>query len=132
MNRQTTAAALTYLGVVWAFGFIFGVLRELALRPAIGDPWAQLAEAPFMAAVVWITAGWIVRRFPGAAPVAAGLAATAGLLVIETVMALVVMGQTPATYLAGYDVTRGTVFPLLIAWFAVAPWLRRRFGSTAQ
>lgn len=119
--------ALTYAAFLWAAGFAFGVVREMLLRPAVGPVWAQLAEAPVMAVVIWLAAGWIVRRGTRA-PLAVGIAATLVLIAVETVFALAVLGQTPAAYLSAYDVTRGTVFPLLLVFTALAPAIRIRTG----
>ena len=119
--------ALAYVAMLWAAGLAFGIVRELALRPALGPIWAQLAEAPVMAAAIWLAAGWAICRNPGRA-LAVGMLALLLLVSVETAFALLVLGQTPAEYLAAYDATRGTVFPLLLIFTALAPALRARLG----
>ncbi len=124
----TLKAAALYVALAWSAGFVFGVVRELALKPLIGPVWAQLAEAPVMATVTWLAAGYVLRKL-SPAPLATGLLAAAVLIVIETVFALGIRGQSVSDYLAAFDMARGTVFPLLIIWFAIAPWVRAQYGS---
>lgn len=130
VKLSVTRAAGIYFGLVWLAGFVFGVVRELILTPLMGHVWAQLGEAPFMAIVTWMVAGFVMKR-NSVPPIALGLLATALLLIVETAFAIGIRGQSIATYLDAYDVTQGTVFPLLIIWFAIAPWVRTTGGKTA-
>ncbi len=129
-RSSVIGAAGIYFGLVWLAGFAFGVVRELVLTPLMGPIWAQLGEAPFMAIVTWMVAGFVMKR-NSVPPIALGLLATALLLIVETAFAIGIRGQSVITYLDAYDVTQGTVFPLLIIWFAIAPWVRTTGGKQA-
>jgi len=125
---SVTGAAGIYSSLVWLAGFVFGVVRELVLTPSMGPVWAQLGEAPFMAIITWLVAGFVMKR-TRVTPLAIGLLATVFLLIVETAFAVGIRGHSVATYLDAYDITQGTVFPLLIIWFAIAPWVRARAGT---
>jgi len=60
----TFRAALAYFAIVLGTGFVLGMLRVPILVPLIGERWAELAEMPIMAAVIYFAAGYILRRFP--------------------------------------------------------------------
>lgn len=105
----TLKAAALYVALAWSAGFVFGVVRELALKPLIGPVWAQLAEAPVMATVTWLAAGYVLRKL-SPAPLATGLLAAAVLIVIETVFALGIRGQSVSDYLAAFDMAAAPFF----------------------
>jgi hypothetical protein len=63
-------AALVYFAVVLGFGFLLGVVRVPFIVPRIGVRWAELAEMPFMAAVIFVAAGYVLRKFPAIRPFA--------------------------------------------------------------
>jgi len=45
-------------------GFLLGVVRVPCSVPRIAERWAELAEMPFMAAVIFFAAGQVLDRFP--------------------------------------------------------------------
>ncbi|MDB5823527.1 MAG: hypothetical protein JWR21_2231, partial [Herminiimonas sp.] len=61
---KTIRAALLYFAIVLDTGFVLGMFRVPILVPRIGERWAELAEMPVMAAVIFLSAGYILRRYP--------------------------------------------------------------------
>ena len=84
----------------------------IALVPLIGERWAELAEMPVMAAVIFIAAGYMLRHFPEVAPpglsLAAGLLALAFFIVAELGLAVLLQDQTLAEFIGSRDKIRGT------------------------
>lgn len=65
LNMSTTIrSALSYFAIVFGTGFILGMFRVPILVPRIGEQWAELAEMPIMATVIFFSAGHILKRFP--------------------------------------------------------------------
>ena len=58
---NTIRAGLMYFAPVLGTGFVLGVLRVPFLVPRIGERWAELAEMPIMAVVIFFAAGYILR-----------------------------------------------------------------------
>src|SRR3712207_2408238 len=56
-------AGVTYLGLVFGAGLIFGTIRVLFLAPRLGERLAELMEMPLMLVVVILAARWVVQRF---------------------------------------------------------------------
>lgn len=125
---KTIRAALVYFAIVLGTGFVFGVLRVPILVPRIGERWAELAEMPVMAAVIFLSAGYILRRFPeicspgrslGAGFLALGLSVAA-----ELGLAVLRQEQTLAEFIRSRDKVSGSVYVGLLLVFAVMPRLR--------
>src|SRR5690349_5380621 len=98
-------AGATYFGIVFAAGFVLGVLRVTFIAPATGPLWAVALELPFMLAASWWTSGWVGRRF-GIATLAS--AATTGaiafvlLIAAETGFAMSLGGSRLDQVIASY------------------------------
>lgn len=115
-----------YGALGFAVGFAFGVLRQLVLIPAFGDRMGHLAEFPMVTLAACVIGIWIGGK--SAAPaLALGVFGVAVLIVFESTMALGFMRLSLADYLAGYDLTRGALFPVGLLLMALAPALGRRF-----
>lgn len=54
--------AFRYFAVIFAMGFVLGVIRTLVIAPRTGATVAVLMEMPLMLAASWIVAHRIVRR----------------------------------------------------------------------
>lgn len=119
------AWSAAYGGLGFAAGFAFGALRQLVLIPALGEGMGHLAEFPMVtlaacAIGVWIGAGTT------ASALAIGLLGVMALIALESTMALGFMQLSLTDYLAGFDVTRGALFPIGLALMAAAPLVGRR------
>ncbi len=115
----------SYGVLCFAAGFIFGAIRELILIPTFGNRMGHLIEFPAMLVAVGLIAHLCVRRnFAGSsmwARLALGMIGMIVLVGIESTFAMIIMGMPLATYLAGYDVTNGALFPFGLLWVVGAP-----------
>jgi len=129
-GRQLTLAALAYFGLVLCAGFLLGTLRVLWIVPHTGARFAELAEIPFMLAMVYLAARRVVRRFavpsgPGVR-LAIGLIALACLLVAEFTVVIWVQGITIRESIANHDPVSGTAYLVSLILFALMPlWVSR-------
>ena len=125
-------AGLLYVALVFAAGFVMGVVRVLVLAPALGETGAVAAEVPVMLAISWAAAGFAVRRFavpPRAAPrLAMGGLAFAVLMALEAALSLWLFGRTLAEHLSVYAGLPARIGLAGQVVFALIPALRARFG----
>ncbi len=63
IRPQIVPASLTYASLVFAGGFVCGMIRVPILLPLIGVRYAELVEMPIMAFILWRAAGFVVRRY---------------------------------------------------------------------
>ncbi|MDB5860277.1 MAG: hypothetical protein JWQ76_3966 [Ramlibacter sp.] len=130
---KTLGAAFAYFAMVIGTGFLLGVVRVPFLVPRIGERWAELAEMPVMAVVIFLAAGFMLRRFPEARrPGRAcfiGFFALALAVVAELGLAVALQSQSLGEYLASRDKVSGSVYLGLLVVFAVMPRLRLRYCS---
>lgn len=124
----TIRAALLYFTMVLGTGFILGMFRVPILVPRIGERWAELAEMPIMAAVIFFSAGYIMKRFPGihspGRSLAAGFLALALSVAAESGLAVLLQHQTLDEFIKSRDKVSGAVYVALLLVFAVMPRLR--------
>ena len=125
---KTLQASLVYFAIVLGTGFMLGVLRVSFLVPLIGERWAELAEMPFMAIVIFISAGHIRRRFPEIGQpswsLVAGVLALVLTVATELTLATILQDRTLAEYIATRDKVSGSVYIALLVIFAIMPRLR--------
>lgn len=125
---KTIQAGLTYFAMVLGAGFLLGMIRIPFLVPRIGERWAELAEMPIMAMVIYLAAGVILRRFPEigspSRSLIAGLLALALMVAAELALVSVVQGMPLMEFIASRDVVSGSVYLVLLLVFAVMPRLR--------
>jgi hypothetical protein len=125
---KTIRAALAYFAIVMGTGFVLGMFRVPILVPRIGERWAELAEMPIMAAVIFLAAGYILRRFPEIAfpgrSLAAGFLALALSIAAELGLAVLLQKQTLAEFIGSRDKVSGSVYIALLVVFALMPRLR--------
>ena len=121
-------AAFLYFAIVLGTGFVLGMFRVPILVPRIGERWAELAEMPIMAVVIFLAAGYILRRFPEIArpgqSLAAGLLALAFSIAAELGLAVLLQDQTLAEFIGSRDKVSGSVYVALLLVFGVMPRLR--------
>ena len=124
---RTLKAGVLYFALVFSAGFVLGVPRVLWLVPRLGTRTAELIESPIMLVVIFLAAGWVVRRLSLPPTVAArlgpGLVALGLLLAAEFTVVLKIQRLTLAQYIAGRDPVSGTVYVLMLMVFAVMPFL---------
>ena len=137
---KTIRAALAYFAIVLGTGFVLGMFRVPILVPRIGERWAELVEMPIMAVVIFLAAGYILRRFPEIAfpsrSLAAGFLALVMVVAAELGLAVLLQNQTLHEYIGSRDIVSGSVYIALLIVFALTPRLRlpshvSKFG-TAQ
>lgn len=113
-----------YGAMGFAIGFIFGTLRELVLIPWLGADIGHLVEFPLVVVGVVIAARWLFSEASsGAWParLLAGAVGVAVLVALESGLALGVLRMPLETYLQGYDVSQGALFPLGLIIMLIAP-----------
>ena len=115
---------------------MLGVIRVAFVVPRIGERWAELAEMPLMATVIFVAAGFILRRFPAICSsgrsLAAGVLALALTVCAELGLAVVLQSQTLAEFINSRDKVSGSVYIALLLVFAVMPRLRLRSHEQAD
>jgi hypothetical protein len=125
---KTIRAALLYFAIVLGTGFVLGMFRVPILVPRIGERWAELAEMPIMAAVIFFSAGYVLRRHPEICSprrsLAAGVLALALSVAAELGLAVVLQDQTLTEFIRSRDKVSGSVYIGLLLVFAVMPRLR--------
>lgn len=126
---RVAMAGAAYWAIVFALGFVLGTLRVLWVAPAIGLLPATMLELPVILTASWFAAGWLVRRFAIASrgeALAAGALAFAILMAAECALASVLMGQSPAQWLAGLRQPHALLGLAGQVMFALMPWWRVR------
>ena len=125
---KTIQAGLVYFAIVLGTGFVLGVLRVPFLVPRIGERWAELAEMPIMATVIFIAAGYILRRFPEIRQPGRSLMAGVLALILsvsaELSLATVLQDRTLGEFVSSRDKVSGSVYIALLLVFAAMPRLR--------
>lgn len=121
-------ASFLYFALVMGAGFLLGSVRVPFVVPRLGERWAELAEMPIMAMVIFVAAGYILRRYPevqtrGRALVV-GCMALALSVSAELVLAVVLQSQSLAQFLASRDKISGSVYLVMLVAFALMPRLR--------
>lgn len=122
--------AAAYFGIVFATGFALGMVRVPLLVPRIGERWAELAEMPLMGVVIFLAAGYVLRRYGAGVGdrgrVLLGVGALALMVAAELLLAVAFTGRGVGDYLASRDPVSGTVYLGMLLLFASMPWLRGR------
>ena len=125
---KTIRAALLYFAIVLGTGFVLGMFRVPVLVPRFGERWAELAEMPIMAAVIFLAAGYLLRRYPEICTpgrsLAAGFLALALSVAAELGLAMLLQDQSLSEFIASRDKVSGSVYVALLVVFAVMPRLR--------
>jgi hypothetical protein len=125
---RAVKAGLFYFALVFAAGFVLGLVRVPFLVPRLGERMAELLEMPVMLGVLVIAAHRVVRRFAPptrGACLAIGLVALALLASAEVLLATVVQDRPLGDYLASRDPVSGSVYLAMLGLFAAMPLLVR-------
>lgn len=121
-------ASFLYFALVLGAGFLLGSVRVPFIVPRLGERWAELAEMPIMAVIIFVAAGYILQRYPevqtrGRALVV-GFMALALSVGAELALAVVLQSQSLAQFLASRDKISGSVYLVMLIVFALMPRLR--------
>jgi hypothetical protein len=120
-------AGTLYFVLVFAAGFVLGIIRTIWIAPHFGTRNAELMEAPVMLVVIVPSARWAARRLTTptswARRLTVGLVALGLLLLAEFTVVLWVRGFTITQYLADRDPVSGAVYVVMLAVFALMPLL---------
>jgi hypothetical protein len=122
--RQVLKGGALYFALVFGAGFALGTVRVLLVVPRVGERTAELLETPVMLAVTFLAARWVVMRFSlthRASRLGAGCIALALLLIAEALVVLWVRHLTMSEYFATRDPVSGTVYVLMLVFFALMP-----------
>ena len=125
---KTIRAALLYFAIVLGTGFVLGMFRVTVLVPRIGARWAELAEMPIMAAVIFFAAGYLLQRYTeicsAGQSLVAGFLAVASSVAAELGLAVLLQDQSLAAFIAGLDNISGSVYVALLLVFGIMPKLQ--------
>jgi len=125
---KTIRVGFVYFAIVLGTGFILGMFRVPFLVPRIGDRWAELAEMPIMAVVIFFAAGYLLRRFPEICTpwrsLVAGFLALLLSVATELALATVLQERTLAAFISSRDKISGSVYIALLIVFAFMPRFR--------
>jgi hypothetical protein len=121
-----------YVAVVFAAGFMLGVLRTLVLVPLLGELGAVLVELPVMLTIAWLVCTRILRRWPLSPPSAVGMGAIAFLLLMgaEAGVSTLLAGRSLAEHLALYSQLPHQLGLAGQGAFALLPWIQARRTQT--
>jgi hypothetical protein len=129
----TLRAGLLYFAMVMGTGFCLGTIRVLFVVPRLGQRWAELAEMPLMGTAIYLSAGYILKRFPEiqhpSRSLAAGVLALGLSITAELGLAVIIQNQPLMDYIASRDKVSGIVYLLMLIAFALMPRLRLRVGA---
>jgi hypothetical protein len=134
--QKTILAGIVYFAIVLGTGFVLGMFRVPILVPRMGERWAELAEMPIMATVIFLAAGYILRRFPEICSpgrsLVAGFLALALTVFAELGLAVVLQSQTIPEFISSRDKVSGSVYLALLFVFAIMPRVRLRSHGSAM
>lgn len=121
-------AGLAYCVIVLGAGFLLGLVRVPLVVPRIGERWAELAEMPIMAVVIYLAAGYILRRFPAiCSPIRSLITGGLALVLViaaELTLVMILQERSIAQYISSRDQVSGSVYMAMLIVFAAMPRLR--------
>ena len=124
-GMRILAAAATYFALVFAAGFLLGVVRTLWVAPAVGAVVAVLIEAPVMLGVSWVAWRAVNRRAALPAHLrtraAVGGLAFAMLMIAEAGLSVGLFHRSLSDYAAGMASVAGLIGLAAQGVFAVVP-----------
>ncbi len=124
--KRILLTGTVYVALVFAAGFVLGVLRTLVLAPLLGELGAVLVELPVILTVAWLVCARILGRWPQLPPAAAAMGGLAFLLLMlaETGLSTLLAGRSMAEHLALYAQLPHQVGLAGQLAFAVFPWIQ--------
>lgn len=123
--RRDVSAGAAYFALTFAVGALVGPVREVMLKPLVGETGALLVEAPLMIAAMALIAARVVARFGVSstrpARIIMGGVALALLLVAEMALTYLLRHISPAVWVAHFWSREGMISATLYALFAMMP-----------
>lgn len=127
---STVKAGSLYFALVFAAGWVLGLIREFLVVPLAGQITGLLLEAPIMLLVMITATRWIIQRFCVPSKLLPrliiGLIGLGFLLISEVVGLWWVRRLSVEEYLAHLGSISGAVTLLLYALYAVMPLIVQR------
>jgi hypothetical protein len=127
-------AGFYYFGIIFAAGFVLGVLRTLALTalPNLTRLGAVLVELPIILFIAWMVCGSLITRLKIAhdvvAAVVMGVSALTLLLSAEAGLSVLLTGLSLQEHFSLYKEASHVAGLVGQLAFAVLPWARVKFG----
>jgi hypothetical protein len=141
-HGNALAAGAAYFTLVFALGFVLGVVRTLAMTNPADESErliAVLIELPVMLLASWFACRWLVRRMriasDAATRVTMGLVALALLLTAEAGLGILLLGRTLTEHMSAYRLPSNALGLAAQIGFASMPWLeswRERMGAARK
>ena len=124
---QMLEAGTVYFALVFAVGFVLGVIRTLWVVPRVGTRKAELTEMPVMLVVTILAAHWTVLRLAVqpmlSARIGMGCIALVLMLVAEFGFVLWIRRLSTKEYFSTRDPVSGTAYYAMLVVFAAMPML---------
>jgi len=123
--------SLGYFGLVFAAGFVFGVIRTVYVTPRVGEQTAQIMEAPLLLLATVFAASLIARRSRLAGGDLLIVGATAALFVLcaDVLVGVLLRQMSIVDVLLHRDFVTAAVYYSLVIAFAVMPCLLGQYTS---
>lgn len=132
--KNALRAGVVYFGIVFAVGFLFGVIRVTTLLPYLNEALAVIIELPFMLAISWGVCRWSISKLQvGRAwmpRIAMGSVAFGLLMVAESTLAVVGFGRTMMEHLQTYWTLPGMLGLGGQILFALFPVIQLRLSTS--
>jgi hypothetical protein len=120
-------AGALYFVLVFAIGFVLGIVRQLIVAPRLGSVTAVMMEAPLMLAASYFLARWLARLLtvePQVLPrLLMGFTALALLLATEAIASNLLKGWTFDQWVQHFATPDGLISLVLFLLFAAMPVL---------
>jgi hypothetical protein len=132
LSAMPLLPGLIYFALVFALGFLLGIVRTLFLQavPGAGRLTAVLMELPIMLGASWFLCRDLTRRFAVASTVVAravmGGLAFALLLLAELLVGALLFGRAPAEHFGLYAETSYALGRLAQIGFGLLPLIQMR------
>lgn len=114
---------LAYFAIVFAAGFVLGVLRVLLIAPRVGETMGVLLELPVILTLAWLVSQRLTRKLPDGFVERAvmGASALALLLLAEFGLAMLAPGARPMDLVQRWSSAPGALGLLGQFLFAFLP-----------
>ncbi len=130
-TQSAVKAGIFYFVLMFALGFLLGIIRIRLLNPNFGAVAGLAIELPIILMLAWVICGWLVRSFrvptQKQARLVMGAIAFVLLIVAEFAVAWLGLKQSPLQHLAEYSAPSALIGLAAQILFAAMPLLRLKF-----